>query len=88
VIQLRFFGALRKYADANGFYPLPLDAGQEVSAGDVKRAVLLELSRAGSPFDPTLISQSVLADETSIVQDHEVIRLQDGIALLPPVCGG
>ncbi len=88
MIKVRFFGALRRCADSDGFFELPVDPGTILSAGDLKRILTSEFEKRGFQMDLVLISDSVIADDESILQDHEPVQVREGLAVLPPVCGG
>ena len=88
MIKIRFFGALRKCADAEGFFELPVDAGSILNAGDLKQVLIREFEKRGFGAELVLISESVIADDENILQDHEPVKVREGLAVLPPVCGG
>ncbi len=88
MIKIRFFGALRKCADPDGFFELPVDAGSILNAGDLKKVLIREFEKRGFGAELTLISESVIADDENILQDHEPVKVREGLAVLPPVCGG
>ncbi len=88
MIKVRFFGALRRCADPDGFFELPVEPGTILSAGDLKRILASEFEKRGFQADLALISESVIADDETILQDHEPVQVREGLAVLPPVCGG
>jgi molybdopterin converting factor small subunit len=88
MIRVRFFGALRRCADRDGFFELPVDAGAILSAGELKRILTSEFEKRGFRNDLALVSESVIADDETILQDHEPVQVREGLAVLPPVCGG
>lgn len=88
MIRVRFFGALRKYSDSDGYFELPLDVGSILSAGELKQVLIREFERLGFTNDRVLVSESVIADDETILQDHEPVQVREGLAVLPPVCGG
>ncbi len=77
LITLRLFGAFRNYKDT---LQVEIDSGATVQ--DVKR-LLLEY------FDnPSLISESAIADDKQILASQDLIGDRSHLAVLPPVCGG
>ena len=88
MIKVRFFGALRRCADPDGFFELPVEPGTILSAGDLKRILASEFEKRGFQADLALISESVIADDETILQDHEPVQVREWLAVLPPVCGG
>jgi molybdopterin converting factor small subunit len=88
MVRLRFFGALRSFGDADGFFELPVEAGSVIPAGELKSLLTRELAKRGFGGEPVLITESVIADDENVIQDHEPVMIRDGLAVLPPVCGG
>jgi len=88
MVKLRFFGALRSFGDASGFFELPVESGMVVPAGELKSLLAREFAKRGLNAEPALITESVIADDENIIQDHEPVMVRDGLAVLPPVCGG
>ncbi len=77
-IHIEFFGAFRQFGKG-------LDIN--IPAGSTVRAVKSALSRRLN--DTGLVTESVLANDNTILQDTDIIT-DDNIrlAVLPPVCGG
>ncbi len=78
-VAVKLFGVFRNFSEQEEIqFSLPEGA----TAQDVKKA-LGEMW----PVD-VLIAQSVVADETHVLQPEESIQCGVKLAILPPVCGG
>ena len=78
-INMRLFGAFRKYGESVDF---TVPAGS--TAGKVKErlAEVLKLS------DAVLIRDSALANDDAIIDGGAILTRDSFLAILPPVCGG
>ncbi len=76
-IHVKFFGAFRRFGESLDF-PVP--------AGSTIAAVKIELQKKLDGYG--LVSDSVLANDNSILRDGEVIEHDAELSILPPVCGG
>ena len=86
-IELRMFGAFRKYASEAGVIDLNVQAPSTID--DVKCALLHTLQEKFPEFsDRQLILDSAIADESHILGNGEAISAHTRLAILPPVCGG
>jgi molybdopterin converting factor small subunit len=87
-VQVRLFGAFRKYATDELIVELP--RGSRVGA--LRRRLADELRRRCPTFvDEALLDVSVLADAHRVLADGDVVDGGAGrvsLAVLPPVCGG
>lgn len=90
-IQIRCFGVFRDFFKDRS---LNLDVLPESTVSDLKTQIgklILELNpeieRSGQDIE-SLISRSVLADETRVLSLSEILRPGMALAILPPVCGG
>jgi hypothetical protein len=88
MVKIRFFGALRPFADADGFFRFELRSIAPPQAGGLKALLLEEVRARGFQMDSALLLESVIADEESILQDGDPLPGLEGLAVLPPVCGG
>jgi molybdopterin converting factor small subunit len=86
-VELRLFGAFRKY---EGTAPvLTLEVPQGASVVTLKQILGKTLRQKFENFDEdVLISESAIADEHRILLDDEVLAPSSRLAILPPVCGG
>jgi len=85
-VTVSVFGAFREWAPG-GSVVLELPEGARVS--DARR----ELARSLRPGEmdaqlEALIGDSVFADESTTLDDGDVIAPGKRLAVLPPVCGG
>ncbi|MBI4031565.1 MAG: MoaD/ThiS family protein [Proteobacteria bacterium] len=78
-INVKLFGAFRKYGDKASF-TMPSGA----SVRDVKERLAQELKGV----DPLLIDDSAIANDNDIVGADFVFTKDSDLAILPPVCGG
>ena len=78
-IQVRFFGAFRKFGNGQNI-SVTLPSASTVS--DLK-GVLSKTLKAGD-----LVQKSAFADETRVLRDDELLQGKSTISVLPPVCGG
>ncbi len=76
-IQLRLFGAFRKYQPE-----LNLEIDSRATVQDLKEILL------GYFDDEKLVLESAIADEKQILLPGELIGARTCLAILPPVCGG
>ena len=86
-IQLRLFGAFRKYELGESLLRFQIPAGSSVK--DVKAVVAARLRERVPEFkEEQLLEDSALADESQVLGNHWVAARGCTLALLPPVCGG
>jgi molybdopterin converting factor small subunit len=78
-IEIKFFGAFRKYE--KGRVPLFVNLQEPITVEEVKLALKEQLG------DP-LIDDSALANETRVLSAKAVLTSSCSLSLLPPVCGG
>jgi molybdopterin converting factor small subunit len=88
MVKIRFFGALRPFADDDGFFRFELRSDAPLKAGALKALLLDEVKARGFKLESALLLESVIADEESILQDDDLLPGLEGLAVLPPVCGG
>lgn len=87
-VQVRLFGAFRKYAAEE----LTLELPHGTRIGTLRKR-LADALRARCPgfADEALLDVSVVADEQRVLADTDVVGGGGGgvsLAVLPPVCGG
>ncbi|MBU6152797.1 MAG: hypothetical protein KGP28_00715 [Bdellovibrionales bacterium] len=88
-LRLRVFGVLRNFSDEDGFWNLELEHPVEIETGDDLKALIGSCYSSRNPsFDPAILEECALADGESILDPSEKLGSCDGLALLPPVCGG
>ena len=88
-IELRVFGALRKVSDDQGMLRLMLDPGQKIgSVGELKQAIKKCLAQTHPEFDGEILDECAIADEAQVLFDGALLQNLNGLAVLPPVCGG
>lgn len=78
-ISMRLYGAFRQYRD-NVTFTIP--SGSHVA--EIKRA----LGEALGPQAQTLIADSVIANDVTILPSGFVADRDLNLSALPPVCGG
>jgi len=78
-VDVRFFGAFRKYGEETCVI---LPAGYTV--GELKKQLRTDFSEPESG----LLADSVMAGGNRFLSDDEVLTEDVELALLPPVCGG
>jgi molybdopterin converting factor small subunit len=78
-ITLRLFGAFRKYGERIEF---PVTTGSSVAA--IKEAIRKELATEIKD----LVSDSVIANDETILPGSYIIDSDASLSILPPVCGG
>lgn len=76
-VNVKFFGAFRKFGQG---LKLSVPAGSTVAT--IKKSLQERLDGYG------LVSDSVLADDNTILRDGDVIEQDAELSILPPVCGG
>ncbi len=76
-IHMKLFGAFRKFGESLDF---SMPVGSTIA--EVKTALQQKLNGEGLVFD------SVLANDNSILRDHDVLDKDAELSILPPVCGG
>ncbi len=78
-IKIQCFGALRAISDN-----ITVSTPPQPTAKTVKQAIIRVIGTTHQP----LIDSSVLATDTKVLQDTEVIDNTQHLSILPPVCGG
>ena len=76
-IHMKLFGGFRKFGEHLDF---TVPVGSTVAT--VKAALCNKLNGDG------LVSDSVLANDDTILRDHDVLNSDAYLSILPPVCGG
>lgn len=76
-IQMKFFGAFRKFGES---LALQVPVGTNVAA--IKAELQSKLN------GESLVSDSVLADDSVILRDDDILEGDAALSILPPVCGG
>jgi len=83
-LRVRLFGAFRE-CSPDGICAVPVRGDETV--GEVKGR-LAQTLRAGGKFDVSaLLAKSVLASDTDVLADADLV-IGTELSLLPPVCGG
>ncbi|MGK5082189.1 MoaD/ThiS family protein [Bdellovibrionota bacterium FG-1] len=77
-IELRLFGALRKYSDGK---TLALEIEGPIRLSEFKEFLEKNLG------DPLVMDCAFAQDTTILAEDHELTQ-SGTLAVLPPVCGG
>ena len=86
VVEVRLFGALRRFGDAG---IVRVDVPENGSVREIRDLVKQELSRAfPGEFKGELVDKAALASEDRVMRSEEKIGAGRMLALLPPVCGG
>ena len=78
-LSIQCFGIFRTLGD---FLNITVEAGASVC--QVKAALVQKL---GETYH-TVVAQSVLANEQTILPGHYVFQREEAIFIFPPVCGG
>lgn len=87
-VEIRCFGAFRKYERAGGA-PLRVRVAEGATVGEVKRALAATLADAVPGFsDGALVEDSALADDRRILAVSDRVDAPCTLMILPPVCGG
>jgi molybdopterin converting factor small subunit len=79
IITMRLFGAFRKDGERIEF---PVAAGSSVS--QIREAARDKLSAEMK----ALVSDSVIANDETILPEDYIIDSDSSLSILPPVCGG
>lgn len=91
-MQVKMFGALRKFSDDDGFFKFEFSADATVApvmtVSKFKTALSAQLEKKYADFTKELLLQSAIANQEEILQDDHLIQPNEVIAVLPPVCGG
>ncbi len=87
-VEVRHYGVFRKYLkDGTSSTKLFLDKPRNLL--EFKSYFTNYLKSEISGFsDETLVSESAIADEVSILPDDHMIDSNCQLSILPPVCGG
>lgn len=78
-IRIRYFGAFRKYGTE---MILSLEKGCSITK--LKEAICTELKEG----EHSLVFDSVLANDSDILDETDVLEADCQLSILPPVCGG
>ncbi len=85
-IELRLFGAFRKYSESAS---IAIEIPNKCSVSSLKESIAMELKRRRPDLSESkLVFESALANENEILRDQEEIQASCSLAILPPVCGG
>jgi molybdopterin converting factor small subunit len=89
-MELKLFGAFRKYADANGArasIELLIPEGCDVA--ELRARLCAHFVMTHPDFrDSQLLDECAFATESRVLLANEMVPSGQTIALLPPVCGG
>lgn len=86
-IKVRLFGAFRKYESNQTF--IHLKVLEPSSIDTVKVAIASYFRERFENFsDEQLLNDSVIADESQVLETSKIIDRSCTLAILPPVCGG
>ncbi len=86
-IEMRLFGAFRKYQQKSVFLKLEAPASvDQVKIALAKR--LAEVSPAFGKNEEKLIQDSAIANDQEILLPHLMLHQSCCLSILPPVCGG
>lgn len=78
-LHIQLFGAFREYGESVEL-TVPEGSGAQV----VRDALAQELGMS----DKSLITDSALASENSVLDEQAIFEQDAKLAILPPVCGG
>ena len=88
-IELRVFGVMRKVSDDEGYFRFPLKGDASIgSVRELKRVIKEWLLESHPGFDSGLVDECAIADEAQVLTEDAVLTGLQGLAVLPPVCGG
>jgi hypothetical protein len=88
-LRIRVFGVLRNFSDEDGFLNVELKNPVELeTSNDLKRVLIRHFEASHSTLDPGILEECAIADEDSVLAPASPLRSVQGLALLPPVCGG
>lgn len=87
-VELRLFGAFRKYSEDSSISIEIPQKNCRVSA--LKEGIASELVRRRPDLKDSnkLVFESALANEKEVLRDNDEIQSSCTLAILPPVCGG
>lgn len=85
-MQVKMFGALRKFSNEDGIFQFKISEPMTVSK--FKTALSFQVSEEFKDFNSDLLMQSAIANQEEILSDDYLIQQNEFIAVLPPVCGG
>ncbi len=84
-IEVKMFGAFRKYENSSIKFPMESDSSVE----EVKHQLQNILTQNHPGFSETqLIADSAIANEYKVLANSDRIQAPCKLAILPPVCGG
>ncbi|NJM09501.1 MAG: hypothetical protein HC883_00950 [Bdellovibrionaceae bacterium] len=85
-IEIRLFGAFRKYVPA-GRIKLQID--RQYTALELKGKIQEALQAQIPDYtEQSLVFESALATEDEVLSEEAIVNEKCNLALLPPVCGG
>ena len=88
-LRIRVFGVLRNFSDEDGFLHVDLKAPVELqTSDDLKQVLIRHFETTHSALDPEVLHECAIADEDSVLAPGSPLNSVQGLALLPPVCGG
>jgi molybdopterin converting factor small subunit len=88
-LRIRVFGMLRNFSDEDGFLNVELKNPVELeTSNDLKKLLIRHFETTQSTLDPEVLQECAIADEDSVLSPASPLRSVQGLALLPPVCGG
>lgn len=85
-MKLRAFGAMREFADNDGFIVLNRQAATVKQLRELLESHLT--AEFASTFSPNLLASCVFANDERLLGDDEPVPTQYQLAVLPPVAGG
>ena len=88
-MRVKLFGALRKYANAEGPASVEFDVPRSCDASELRNRLSRHLAATHPGFnDAGLLSECAVATESRVLQPDEIVPENETLAILPPVCGG
>ena len=85
-MKLRAFGAMREFANEEGFIVLNRQAATVKQLRELLGDHLT--TEFASTFSPSLLASCVFANDERLLGDDEPVQKQYQLAVLPPVAGG
>ena len=86
-IEMRLFGAFRKYEVNGPFIRLKLKNG--ATTVEIKEKIKSELKKQHPQFNEgSLVDDSAIANDEGIMGANDQVLKSCTLAILPPVCGG
>ena len=88
-LRIRVFGVLRNFSDEDGFLNVELKSPVDLeTSDDLKQVLIRHFESSHSTLDPEVLQGCAIADEDSVLAPGSPLNSVQGLALLPPVCGG